>query len=194
MAKEVTIKLEDEKGKVQEYKAGKIMARTTRDAMKMYSKLEEVDKNGNPVVSEAESFDMMIDLVANSIFKKNDEVTEDTILDGLTSDEVATVLQEVIMSAMGISDEDVEEAKEGKVETFSWTKTYYQYNEMIGTLIKDYGFRWSDFDDMTDEDLHDIVNAKAEYKKKRQQNQENKQNNVSPENSLEAFLKSNGLL
>lgn len=114
MAKEVTIKLEDEKGKVQEYKAGKIMARTTRDAMKMYSKLEEVDKNGNPVVSEAESFDMMIDLVANSIFKKNDKVTEDTILDGLTSDEVATVLQEVIMSAMGISDEDVEEAKEGK--------------------------------------------------------------------------------
>lgn len=71
---------------------------------------------------------------------------------------------------------------------------YYQYNEMIGSLIKDYGFRWSDFDDMTDEDLHDIVNAKAEYKKKRQQNQENKQNNVSPENSLEAFLKSNGLL
>lgn len=118
MAKEVTIKLEDEKGKVQEYKAGKIMARTTRDAMKMYSKLEEVDKNGNPVVSEAESFDMMIDLVANSIFKKNDEVTEDTILDGLTSDEVATVLQEVIMSAMGISDEDVEEAKEGKQKHF----------------------------------------------------------------------------
>ena len=118
MAKEVTIKLEDEKGKVQEYKAGKIMARTTRDAMKMYSKLEEVDKNGNPVVSEAESFDMMIDLVANSMFKKNDEVTEDTILDGLTSDEVATVLQEVIMSAMGISDEDVEEAKEGKQKHF----------------------------------------------------------------------------
>lgn len=118
MAKEVTIKLEDEKGKVQEYKAGKIMARTTRDAMKMYSKLEEVDKNGNPVVSEAESFDMMIDLVANSIFKKNDEVTEDTILDGLTSDEVATVLQEVIMSAMGIPDEDVEEAKEGKQKHF----------------------------------------------------------------------------
>ena len=118
MAKEVTIKLEDEKGKVQEYKAGKIMARTTRDAMKMYSKLEEVDKNGNPVISEAESFDMMIDLVANSIFKKNDEVTEDTILDGLTSDEVATVLQEVIMSAMGISDEDVEEAKEGKQKHF----------------------------------------------------------------------------
>lgn len=114
MAKEVTIKLEDEKGKVKEHKAGKIMARTTRDAMKMYSKLEEVDKDGNPVVSEAESFDMMIDLVANSIFKRNDEVTEDTILDGVPSDEITTVLQETIMAAMGISDEDVEEAKEGK--------------------------------------------------------------------------------
>lgn len=65
---------------------------------------------------------------------------------------------------------------------------------MLGTLIKDYGFRWADFDDMTDEDLHDIVNAKAEFKKKNQRNRENKQNNIAPENSLESFLKSNGLL
>ena len=34
--KQVTIKLENQEGKLVEYKAGKIMARTTRDAMKMY--------------------------------------------------------------------------------------------------------------------------------------------------------------
>ena len=114
MAKEVLIKLEDEKGKVQEHKAGKIMARTTRDAIKMYAKLEETDKDGNPVVTDAESFDMMIDLVANSIFKKNDEVTEDTILDGVPSDEITEVLQDIIMTVMGISEKDVEQANEGK--------------------------------------------------------------------------------
>ncbi|WWT40113.1 hypothetical protein [Staphylococcus phage PT94] len=63
---------------------------------------------------------------------------------------------------------------------------------MIATLIKDHGFRWSDFDDMTDEDLHDIVNAKAEKKKKKQTvKQETKSN---PSTSLEDFLKGNGLL
>ncbi len=67
--KQVTIKLENAEGKVVEYKAGKIMARTTRDAMKMYSEMEQVDKDGNPVLSEIEQLDLMIDLVANSIFK-----------------------------------------------------------------------------------------------------------------------------
>lgn len=63
---------------------------------------------------------------------------------------------------------------------------------MIANLIKDHGFRWSDFDDMTDEDLHDIVNAKAEKKKKKQTvKQETKSN---PSTSLEDFLKGNGLL
>lgn len=40
--KQVSIKLENAEGKVVEYKAGKIMARTTRDAMKMYSEMEQV--------------------------------------------------------------------------------------------------------------------------------------------------------
>src|SRR5699024_2667399 len=116
--KQVSIKLENAEGKVVEYKAGKIMARTTRDAMKMYSEMEQVDKDGktvrsemeqvdkdgisdstglpslstcsismkmysemeqvdkdgNPVLSEIEQLDMMIDLVADSIFKRVEEV------------------------------------------------------------------------------------------------------------------------
>ena len=60
--KQVTIKLENAEGKVVEYKAGKIMARTTRDAMKMYSEMEQVDKDGNPKLSEIEQLDMMIEI------------------------------------------------------------------------------------------------------------------------------------
>lgn len=64
---------------------------------------------------------------------------------------------------------------------------------MIAVLIKDHGFRWEDFDNMTDEDLHDIVNAKAEKKKKKRTV---KQPDVKhdPSTSLENFLKGNGLL
>src|SRR5699024_12179890 len=79
--KQVSIKLENAEGKVVEYKAGKIMARTTRDAMKMYSEMEQVDKDGNPELSEIEQLDMMIDLVADSIFKRVEEVTPEAILD-----------------------------------------------------------------------------------------------------------------
>ena len=46
--KQVTIKLENQEGKVVEYKAGKIMARTTRDEMKLYSQMEQADKDGKP--------------------------------------------------------------------------------------------------------------------------------------------------
>lgn len=112
--KQVTIKLENAEGKLEEYKAGKIMARTTRDAMKMYSQMEQVDEKGLPVLSEIEQLDLMIDLVANSIFKRVEEVTEDAILDGIEGDKLTDVLQEVIMGAMGISEEDIKEAEEGK--------------------------------------------------------------------------------
>ncbi|AWY02943.1 hypothetical protein [Staphylococcus phage VB-SauS-SA2] len=112
--KQVSIKLENLEGKVVDYKAGKIMARTTRDAMKMYSLMEEVDENGLPKLSEIEQLDLMIDLVANSIFKRVDAVTEDAILDGIEGDKLTDVLQEVIMGAMGITEEDIQEAEEGK--------------------------------------------------------------------------------
>lgn len=112
--KQVSIKLENQEGKLVEYKAGKIMARTTRDAMKMYSEMEQVDKDGNPVLSEIEQLDMMIDLVADSIFKRVDEVTPEAILDGIEGDKLTNVLQNTIMGAMGITEEDIQEAEEGK--------------------------------------------------------------------------------
>ena len=62
---------------------------------------------------------------------------------------------------------------------------------MIANLIKDHGFSWSDFDDMSEEDLHDIVNSKAELKKKKRSVKEKESN---PSISMEDFLKQNGLL
>lgn len=112
--KQVSIKLENQEGKLVEYKAGKIMARTTRDAMKMYSDMEQVDKDGNPVLSEIEQLDKMIELVADSIFKRVDEVTPEAILDGIEGDKLTDVLQATIMGAMGITEEDIQEAEEGK--------------------------------------------------------------------------------
>lgn len=114
MAKETVIKLENDKGKVVEYKAGKTMARTTRDIMSMYAKFEKVDEKGNQTITEVEMIDMMIDVVANSIFKRVPAVTVDAILDGVEADQLDVVLQDVIMSAMGIEETDVEEAEEGK--------------------------------------------------------------------------------
>src|SRR5699024_6843969 len=101
--KQVSIKLENAEGKVVEYKAGKIMARTTRDAMKMYSEMEQVDKDGKPKISKKEQLDMMIDLVANLIFKSVEEITTEAILDWIEGDKLTEVLQKIIMGAMGIT-------------------------------------------------------------------------------------------
>src|SRR5699024_10788257 len=79
----------------------------------------------------------------------------------------------------------------GKVKTHSWTDSFYQFNEMIANLIKDHGFSWSDFDDMSEEDLHDIVNSKAELKKKKRSVKEKESN---PSSSIEDFLKQNELI
>jgi non-homologous end joining protein Ku len=62
---------------------------------------------------------------------------------------------------------------------------------MIANLIREHGFRWSDFDDMTEEDLFDLVNSKAQLKKKKRTTAEQKGN---PSTSMEDFLKQNGLL
>lgn len=119
MAKKSTqIKLYNKEGKLETHKSGKIMARATRDIMKMYAEMERegqmsTDAEFNPV-NEYESMEKMLDLVANSIFANNDEVTEDTILDGLESDKLIETLNQCIMEAMGIDEEEVEKAQEGK--------------------------------------------------------------------------------
>lgn len=104
----IQIKLENEQGKKVTYTAKKVKARVVFNAMKLFSNFEKEDYN------EAQGVEDMLTLVADDIFRGVDEVTVDSILDGLESDELVETLNDVIAKAMGYSDEDVKEATEGK--------------------------------------------------------------------------------
>lgn len=47
---------------------------------------------------------------------------------------------------------------------------------------------------MSEEDLHDIVNAKAEFKKRKKEQAERQEKQAPIENSLESLLKNTGIL
>lgn len=58
---------------------------------------------------------------------------------------------------------------------------------MLDTLIRN-GYSWTDLNEMTQEDLYDLVNAKAELKKARRRKNERGQQNEGTL-SLEDFIK-----
>lgn len=58
---------------------------------------------------------------------------------------------------------------------------------MLDTLIRN-GYSWIDLNEMTQEDLYDLINAKAELKKARQRKNERGQQNEGTL-SLEDFIK-----
>lgn len=58
---------------------------------------------------------------------------------------------------------------------------------MLDTLIRN-GYSWSDLNEMTQEDLYDLINAKAELKKARKRKNERGQENEGTL-SLEDFIK-----
>ena len=58
---------------------------------------------------------------------------------------------------------------------------------MLDTLIRN-GYSWTDLNEMTQEDLYDLINAKAELKKARQRKNERGQQNEGPL-PLEDFIK-----
>lgn len=107
MAKKTELVLEIN-GEEKTFVADKPKARVTHRIMKMYS-LEEKGE-----LDSLEMFDELIDIVANHIFAKEEEVTEDAILDGLDADAALETLNGIIMNIMGISEEDVAAANEGK--------------------------------------------------------------------------------
>ena len=57
---------------------------------------------------------------------------------------------------------------------------------MLDTLIRN-GYSWTDLNEMTQEDLYDLINAKAELKKARQRKNERGQQNEGTL-SLEDFI------
>ena len=85
-------------GKKKTFKQQEISARAMRECIKFYEKVEKND------LSELEAIDSMIMIVAN-IFQ-DPKVTFDTILDGLSANELAPTLQRVFeqINTMG-SDE-----------------------------------------------------------------------------------------
>ena len=85
-------------GKKKTFKQQEISARAMRECIKFYEKVEKKD------LSELEAIDSMIMIVAN-IFH-DPQVTFDTILDGLSANELAPTLQRVFedINTMG-SDE-----------------------------------------------------------------------------------------
>lgn len=85
-------------GKKKTFKQQEISARAMRECIKFYEKVEKND------LSELEAIDSMIMIVAN-IFQ-DPQVTFDTILDGLSANELAPTLQRVFeqINTMG-SDE-----------------------------------------------------------------------------------------
>ena len=58
---------------------------------------------------------------------------------------------------------------------------------MLDTLIRNW-YSWTDLNEMTQEDLYDLINAKAELKKARQRKNERGQQNEGTL-SLEDFIK-----
>lgn len=107
-SKNVEITLIKEDGTEKTYKSGRIMARTTHAIMKMYA---EQEKNE---LSDIDMIDRMLEVTADHIFKNEDEVTVDSILDGVPSDEIMELLPNIMMDVMGVDEQDVIDAQEGK--------------------------------------------------------------------------------
>lgn len=87
---ELKIKIE---GKPRTFKQKDVSARAMRNMMSFYTKMEKVEK-GKLELSELEMLDEMIVLVAEMF--PQPEVNFDSILDGLTADELFTTLQGVL--------------------------------------------------------------------------------------------------
>jgi len=83
----------DVNGKEKTYTVDKVKARVLKRGLEMFAKAEA--DNG----SELELIDGMVDLVVLAF--NNPEVTEDTIYDGLYTDEFFTTIQDVVSQIMG---------------------------------------------------------------------------------------------
>lgn len=94
---ELKLKIE---GKTKTFKQKEVSARAMRNMLQFYTKMEKVNK-GEASMTEVEMLDEMIVLVADLFV--NPDVNFDTILDGLTADELFPSLQGVLnqVSEMG---------------------------------------------------------------------------------------------
>ena len=89
----ISIELRDEKGKVKRHSQPFVSARKLRMVMEFGTSMEK------STLSELEQLDKMVELVA-SLFD-GDQVTFDTIYDGLAANELADTLTNVLEEVMG---------------------------------------------------------------------------------------------
>lgn len=87
---ELKLKIE---GKAKTFKQKEVSARAMRNMLQFYTKMEKVNK-GEASMTEVEMLDEMIVLVADLFV--NPDVNFDSILDGLTADELFPTLQNVL--------------------------------------------------------------------------------------------------
>ncbi|MGM0259366.1 phage tail assembly chaperone G [Enterococcus sp. AZ102] len=87
---ELKLKIE---GKAKTFKQKEVSARAMRQMMSFYTKIEKAEK-AETALNELEMLDEMIVLVADMFL--DPAVNFDTILDGLTADELFPVLQSVL--------------------------------------------------------------------------------------------------
>lgn len=87
---ELKLKIE---GKVKTFKQKEVSARAMRNMMAFYTKMEKAEK-GKIELSELEMLDEMIVLVADMFL--DPQVNFDSVLDGLSADELFPTLQNVL--------------------------------------------------------------------------------------------------
>lgn len=97
MAK-LRLELENEKEEKVVYTRDKVKGRAVRKAFQVMKKIEEADYE--------EQLDTLIDYVVD-VFD-NPGVTEDSILDGLESEELMPTLSKVITDVVGVDPDDAE--------------------------------------------------------------------------------------
>ena len=97
MAK-LKLELENEKGETVVHTRDKVKGRAVRKAFQTMKKIEEADYEGQ--------LDTLIDYVVDVFDDKG--VTEDTILDGLESEELMPTLSKVITDVVGVDPDDAE--------------------------------------------------------------------------------------
>lgn len=103
MAK-LKLELENDKGETVVHTKDKVKGRAVRKAFQTMKKIEEADYE--------EQLDTLIDYVVD-VFD-NPGVTEDSILDGIESEELMSTLSNVITDVVGVDPEDADNAQAKK--------------------------------------------------------------------------------
>lgn len=101
----IRIELENENGDKNVFEKNKVKGRAVRTAFKTMQEVQKADENGD----YTKQLDALISYVV-SLFD-NPKVTEDTLLDGLESEQLMSELMRVINDVIGVDDDSAGQGK-----------------------------------------------------------------------------------